>query len=226
MSRTLTITRKKHLYGAICKWAVMLDERMVAEIGNGETKQIQMDDNAHQLKVIALDPFKKAVHNMDPVTALVVSGHANCNATVFIGLVGNKLKIDCSYEDLGFSESDFIDAVTQFMVNIFNGDAILERLNDPDNRRNDLAVHCQKDGVHIQWQANEIKIGKNWSTGYNEEIVPYEAAGVSMPKEQLTNELLNTLEDSVKAAILSKTRFDENNYGCFALNVHKKSSLY
>lgn len=223
MTRTLTITRKKNFQGGGGQWLVRLDGYEVARINNGATQSIQMTEQPHQMEVVMLSAFGKPTHGIDPVTALIMAGATNCNVTLSlgVGLVRNHINVDCSY-DSHTSEAGFIEEVTRFLVNIFNQDAILERLNDPNNRRKDLNVRCQKDGVHIQWQEVEPT---HWSLGYNEDIVPYEAAGVTMPKEQLTQELLTRLEHSIKDTILSQTRFVKNEYGCFALGTNKRSSL-
>lgn len=228
MNRTLTITRKKNFIGCALKWMVKLDGFEVARINNGESQSIQIDEHPHQMEIVMLSVFGKPTLGVDPGTALIMSGGANCNVTLSLGLglVKDHINVECSYDIPTITGADFIDAVTRLMVNIFNGDAILERLNDPNNRRNDLRVICRKDGVHIQWDVDEVTVGKNWSTGYDEEIIPYEAAGVTMPKEQLTGERLTRLEDSVKNAILTQTRFVKDEYGCFVLGTNKKSSLY
>lgn len=228
MARTLTITRKKNFQGSAGKWMVKLDGYEVARINNGETQSIQIDKHPHQIEIIILSAFGKPTLGIDPGTALIMAGGANCNVmlSLGIGFVKNHINVECSYDCHSITEVDFIDAVTQFMVNVFNRDAILERLNDPNNRRNDLRIACRKDGVHIQWDVSETTMGKNWSTGYDEEAIPYEAAGVTMPEERLTKELLTRLESSVKNAILEQTRFVKNEYGCFALGTNKKSSLY
>lgn len=227
MNRTLTITRKKSFQGGLAKWMVQLDGYEVARLNNGETQSIQIDEHPHQMEIVMLSTFGKPTLNINPGTALIMAGDANCNVTLSLGLglVKNHINVECSYNAPAINESAFIEAVTRFMVNIFNGDAILERLNDPDNRRNDLEILCAKDGVHIRWAAEKAIVGKNWSTGYDEEIVPYEAAGVTMPTEMLANELLKQLEVSVKQGILTQTRFVKNEYGCFVLG-NKKSSLY
>lgn len=228
MNRTLTVTRKKDFISGPWKWMVKLDGFEVARINNGESLSIQIDEHPHQMEIVALSAFGIPTLGVDPGTALIMSGGANCNVTLSLGLglVKNHINVECSYDIPTITGADFIDAVTRLMVNIFNGDAILERLNDPNNRRNDLRVICRKDGVHIQWDVDEVTVGKNWSTGYDEEIIPYEAADVTMPKEQLTGERLTRLEDSVKNAILTQTRFVKDEYGCFVLGTNKKSSLY
>lgn len=228
MNRTLTITRKKNFQGGAGKWMVKLDGFQVAKLNNGESQSVQIDEHPHQMEIVMLSAFGKPTLGIDPGTALIMAGGANCNVTLSLGLglVKNHINVECSYDYHSMTEADFIDAVTRLMVNVFNGDAILERLNDPNNRRKDLRAVCCKDGVHIRWDVEEATVGKNWSTGYDEEIIPYEAAGVTMPKEQLTKELLARLENSVKNAILGQTRFVKNEYGCFTLGANKKSSLY
>lgn len=228
MNRTLTVTRKKDFISGPWKWMVKLDGFEVARINNGESQSIQIDEHPHQMEIVALSAFGIPTLGVVPGTALIMSGGANCNVTLSLGLglVKDHINVECSYDIPTITGADFIDAVTRLMVNIFNGDAILERLNDPNNRRNDLRVICRKDGVHIQWDVDEVTVGKNWSTGYDEEIIPYEAADVTMPKEQLTGERLTRLEDSVKNAILTQTRFVKDEYGCFVLGTNKKSSLY
>lgn len=229
MTRNLTITRKKGIAGAITKWGVLLDGAMIGKLDNGQTQSFRIDERSHNLEVVLLSPFGKPTLTYEPASALVMAGTDDCNValSLALGLIKYKIRADCTYDsDRPVpSESDFVDAVTAFIANVFNKDAILERLNDPNNRRNDLGISCDKDGVHIWWEVKETTLGKNWSTGRDEELIPYEAAGVTMPKENLTGDLLNRLEASIKNGILTKTRFVKNEYGCFALG-NKKSSLY
>jgi len=227
MTRTLTITRKENFQGKITKWRILLDGRAITMIGNGETQSFQIDERAHELEVVPLNALGKPVHGMDSRKTLIMSGTNNCKATVSIGLgmLNNHIKTECTYEGPVLSEEVFIHAVTVLITNIFNGNAILDLLNDPNNRRNDLRVCCLKDGVHIQWYVKESTFGKNWSTGYDEEIVPYEAANVTMPKENLTPDLLKSLDTSVKNGILSGTGFIMNKYGGFEPG-KLKSRLY
>lgn len=227
MTRNLTITRKKGIAGGIAKWGALLDGVMIAKLDNGQTQSFRIDEQPHHLEIIMLSVFGKPTLGIDPATAMIMAGTDDCVVTLSlaVGLTKNKIMVDCTYKGSVVSESDFVEAVTAFIVNVFNGDAILKRLNDPNNRRNDLGIDSRKDGVHIWWEAKEITMGKNWSTGRDAEIIPYEAAGVTMPKENLTEDLLNRLDASIKNGILTKTRFVKNEYGCFALG-NKKSSLY
>lgn len=226
MTRTLTITRENLTVGCAVKMGVELDGFLIAKMRNGETESFQIDESSHNLKIVPLSLFDTPTHNMVSPTALIMAGRDDCNVTlsVSLGLVRHRINVTCNYATAQVSETDFIEAVTRFMVDVFNGSAILERLNDPDNRRNDLEIVCKKDGVHIRWQAKEITMGKNWSTGCNEEIIPYEAACVTMPKERLTDELLTQLTDYIKLDIARETPFARNQYGCFCLP--KKHSLY
>lgn len=227
MTRNLTMTRKKGIVGGIAKWGVLLDGAMIGKLDNGQTQSFRIDERSHNLEVVMLSPFGKPTLSIEPASTLVMAGTDDCNVTLTLvpGLIKNKIRANCTYEGSVLSESDFVDAVTAFITNVFNGDAILQRLNDPNNRRKDLGISCRKDGVHIWWDVKETTMGKNWSTGRDEELIPYEAAGVTMPKENLTDDLLNRLEASIKNDILTKTRFVKNEYGCFALG-NKKSSLY
>lgn len=227
MIRKLTVTRKNSLKGGVGKWAVKLDGFVIAKLDNGQTQSFQIDERSHNMEIVMLSVFGTPTHGIDPATALIMAGTDDCTATVSlaVGLVKNKIKVECQYDAAPLSEADFIDSVTEFMVRIFGGDAILERIEDPNNRNKDLRVVCLEDGVHIRWDVNEVTMGKNWSTGYEEEIVPYEVTGVHMPKDQLTSDLLTRLEDSVKNAILARTRFTKNKSGAFVLG-NQKSSLY
>lgn len=121
--------------------------------------------------------------------------------------------MEASYAIANASEEDSIRAVTSFMVNVFNGEAIMHRLNDPNNRRKDLGVVCLSDGIHIRWHEEKPS---NWTLGYGEEVIPYAAAKTNYPKSQLTSELLSRLERSVHSGIVNYTQFEKNQYGCFA----------
>ena len=227
MARKLTVTRKNSIKGGLGKWGVKLDGFLVGKLENGEAQSFPIDERSHNLEVVMLSVLGKPTLGIDPATVLIMAGTDDCTVSVSlaVGLVKNKIKTECQYDAALVSESDFIHSITEFMVRIFSGDAILERLEDPNNRRKDLRVVCSGDGIHIRWDVKEATVGKNWSTGYDEEIIPYEAAGVHMNKDQLTSDLLKRTEDSVKSAILTRTRFEKNQYGAFALG-NKKSSLY
>lgn len=222
--RTLTITRKKNFVGCAVQWGVKLDGRPICKIGDGETQSLPINEQAHSLEIMSLSLFGSPNKSMDPAKCMILSGMDNCNVTgsISIGIIKPKIVLDCVYDGAPISVDDFVDSVTRLMISIFNGDAILERLNDSNNRRKDLRVVCEKDGVHIRWEEVEAT---HWSLGYGEEIVPYEAANVLIPKEQMTRELLTRLEGSIENAILAQTRFVKNEYGCFVLGT-KKSSLY
>lgn len=227
MVRTLNITRVQSFVGGGVKMGIKLDGAIIDKIGNGQSLSFHIDDRSHNLEVIALSLIGKPTLGVDPATAFIMAGSDDCTVTVSVvmGLIKNKIKAECQYHTAPVSEANFIHSVTEFMVNVFNGNAILERLEDPNNRRHDLSVSCHKDGVHIRWQLNETKNMDEWSKGYAEEIIPYEAAGVTMPKDQLTGDVLSRVEDSVKGAIVNRTRFVKNEYGAFVPG-NKKSSLY
>ena len=224
MNRKLTITRVKSFQGMLGKWLVKIDGQGAANLNNGETLTLQIDERSHQLEIYPFNAFGGRAP-FDTAPALIMAGRNAChvNVSALAGLARAKIVLECSYEDAALSEADFVECVARCMVNIFNGSAILERLDDPNNRRKDLQIVCAKDGVHIRWSEVEPT---HWSLGYGEEVVPYEAAEVTMPKEKLTQPLLDELQNEIIAAILRETRFEKNKYGCLALNENKKSRLY
>ena len=224
MTRNLKITRTASRVGSNLKWGIKLDGKIVGQIKNGESFVTQIDEQPHTLEIIQLSLFGTPTIGVESGVCVIMAGNQDCFAVtrISVELFKNKIHLECTYNGTVPPVSDFVDAVAKFVVNVFKGDAIIERLNDSNNRRKDLEIFCGKDGVHIRWQ--EVK-PTHLSLGYGEEIVPYEAAGVTLPKEQLTQEILTQLENAVKNAILTQTRFVKNEYGCFVLG-NKKSSLY
>lgn len=79
---------------------VKLDGFEVARINNGESQSIQIDEHPHQMEIVMLSAFGKPTLGIDPGTALIMSGGANCNVTLSLrpGLVKNHINVECSYD--------------------------------------------------------------------------------------------------------------------------------
>lgn len=191
---------------------------------HGESISRPIDDRAYSLEAVRVSLLGTPTIGSSPATLMIVSGGMDCTVTTTwrLGLVKGTVHLEASYDLPPVSEDAFVDAVTELMVRIFSSDAILERLNDSNNRRSDLEVFCSENGVHIRWQENQPS---EWSKGYGEEIIPYAASHTGFPKERLNADVLDRLNRAVCSGILSRTRFVKNQYGCFILGT-KKSSLY
>ena len=224
--RTLKITQSTSGIGKVgARFLYKLDGVAIGVTKkNGESISRPIDDRAYSLEAVQVSLLGTPAIGSSPATLMIVSGGMDCVATASLrlGLVKTTVHLEASYDLPPVSEDAFVNAVTALMVTIFSGDAILERLNDPNNRRNDLEVFCAENGVHILWQENQPS---EWSKGYGEEIIPYAASHTDFPKERLTPDVLDRLNRAARSGILSRTRFVQNQYGCFMLGT-KKPNLY
>ena len=215
MARQLTIKRERSLIGGHLKWAIVLNGVSVAAITGGQTQTITISEQAQQLEIIQLSMLGKPTINCDRGTALIMAGAADCTVTASVqtGIFKDVIRLKCAYDRTEIPEEAFVEAVTRLIVGMFQGEAALRWVNDPNNRRRDLRVACRRDGVHICWEMKNP--GRN-IMGMEDNLVPYETAGVSLAQERLEDNLLRRLECSIREGVLSNTRFVVNEYGCFA----------
>jgi hypothetical protein len=80
---------------------------------------------------------------------------------------------------IGPEEDDFRDGLTAFVLNIFRGRGIKDRILDSNNSGNKVYLDINPDGIRIYWRLKQPKGLKQLLTGEGEEKISYIQMGLT-----------------------------------------------
>ncbi len=167
-NRTITIKRLTHAYkefnytGARNLFMdtfpvhIFLDGKEQGNLSKNTEMVLSINQDSHQLKSAVLAP----AYN-------IPAGTDNYIAFFF----NDKFKI-------GPEIDVFRDKLTEFVLNIFRGQGIRDRINDPNNSDHVVRLSVDSTGIKLSWNVKKTRGLKQWATGEEEEIITYERIGL------------------------------------------------
>lgn len=162
-TRTITIERLTHahkewnLHGLRNRFMdaypvhIFLDDTDQGLLTAESPMTLHLSSEAHTLKSAIL----ASTHN-------IPAGNHSYGAFFF-----NDAFMICPKEDF------FCSQIMSFMVHIFKGDGIRDRILDSNNRNHNVAFDIGPKGIRLYWQAATTKGLKQWVTGEEEEWIRY-----------------------------------------------------
>jgi len=85
---------------------------------------------------------------------------------------------------IGPETDDFRDALTGFVLSMFRGRGIRDRINDPNNYGNKIYMDVNCDGIRLYWTLAKPKGLKQMLTGEGEEKISYGQMGLTPPPQE------------------------------------------
>ena len=168
-SRTITIKRLKHAY---------------RKFDYHGLKNAFMDNYpAH----IFLDGADQGVLSTKADMTLVLNewGH-NIKNAIFASSycipAGNDSYLAYLFNDrfmIGPVDDPYRDQLTNFVVEMFRGNGIRDRILSANNRNHCIDVNFSDKGIRLFWQAEKARGIKQWLTGEEEEWITYSQIGLS-----------------------------------------------
>lgn len=126
----------------------------------GQTMTLGLDEGPHVLRNSILGPKCDLPAGTDSYTAVFHE---------------NQFKV-------GIKNDPFKDQLALFMLNMFRGQGIRDRILDLNNRKNDISLHFDpKKGIRLAWSPLETKGFQQWSTGEVWEFISFAEAGLTPP---------------------------------------------
>ncbi len=215
--RSITLHRPEHVYKEMNLTGlrnsfrdskteyIYVDGVNVGELKAGASLLIHLDANQHQLKA-----------STTGTACMIPAGTDSYMADYFN-----------AHFAIGLAEDPFRDALTAFVLNVFRGEGIAERILDPNNRHHHICLELNEKEIRLYWQVIQTKGVKQWSTGCDEEVISYSQAGLVPPLQSRQLNGYWVLMYRLVADAIEKDRVADmarDEFGGFT--IRRKHSLY
>ena len=197
--RTLTINRATHAYK---EWdihglknvfmdkfpvRIVLDDVEQGPLPANETMELQVDSNEHTIRF-----------NLHTAKYWIPPGNDSYLITYF----HDSFRI-------GPVEDEFRDGLTEFILNIFRGQGIRDRILDSNNYGNKVYLDINTDGIRIYWRLANPKGLKQILTGEGEEKISYAQMGLTpLAKDRQPGGYWSFIEMWIQDSILQDEKAD------------------
>lgn len=179
-----------------------MDGKSAGSLGQ-DPLEIPMDSREHIIKCGLLDSYR------------IPAGDKDYKAYYF----NNNLMI-------GFDPDPFREQLVEFMVNLFRGRGIKDRLLDSNNSTNSVSVYILPDYVRLSFPLKNTKGLKEWATGTREEKISFQEIGLMVPHvDSLPDGYFGFIEDYVLSAIDHDEEADMERNGN-SIKIRKTHRLY
>ena len=212
--RTITIKRLLHAHKALdyagLKNAfvdnypihIFLDGKDLGFLPKHDAMTLQIDANEHILKPAIMAPNYMIPKGTDSYTVYYFN---------------DKFQI-------GPVHDPFRDQLVEFIVQMFQGQGIRDRINDPNNRNHNVQLQISFDGIRLSWDLGKTRGLKQWLTGKQEEFISYENIGLRvLPEERRPGGYWEFIQTYAEQAILNdeKANMMHDQLGGFTFNTAK-----
>lgn len=114
---------------------------------------------------------------------------------------------------IGPTIDPFRDKLAEFVLRIFRGQGIRDRILDENNRNHNVELHIEPEGIRLSWSLAQTKGLRQWATGEDDEKIPYRQIGLVPPApETQPGGYWQFLQDYVEDLILSDKEADMDRY--------------
>lgn len=155
-----------------------LDGKAAGSLGK-DPLEIPMDSREHTVKCGLLDSYR------------IPAGDKDYRAYYFN-----------NYLMIGFDPDPFREQLAEFMVNMFRGRGMRDRLLDSNNSTNSVTVHISPDHIRLSFPLKNTRGLKEWSTGTREEKISFQQIGLQAPPaDTLPDGYFGFVEEYVLSAV-------------------------
>lgn len=179
-----------------------LDGQTVGSLGK-EPLEIPMDSREHTLKCGLMDSYR------------IPAGDKDYRAYYFN-----------DYLMIGFDPDPFREQLAEFMVNMFRGKGMRDRLLDSNNSTNSVMVHIHTDHIRLNFPLKNTRGLKEWATGTKEEKISFQEIGLQVPPASiLPDGYFGFIEDYVLDAVNQDEEADMERNG-YSFKIRETHRLY
>ena len=127
---------------------------------------------------------------------------------------------------IGSARDPFRDELTNFVIDMFRGQGIKERVSDPNNKYNSIQIKVSQEGIRFSWYLSRTRGIRQWMTGDEEEKIAYYQIGLTpLPREKQPDGYWEYIQLWIENAIESNEDVNmERSIGGFA--IRKSHKLY
>lgn len=170
---------------------IFLDDVDQGTVPAGGSIEIALDSNAHQVKCALLAS-----------SYYIPEGREDYHGFCFNGAL-----------QLGLEDDPFLDDLVVFILKMFRGKAIRERMLDPNNRHHNVCLDIGPNGIKLYWQVEKTKGLMQWLTGDQEEKISYQQAGLRpLPEDRRPGGYWEFVNTVVTDAIVMDDKVDMERY--------------
>ena len=122
---------------------------------------------------------------------------------------------------IGLVHDPFRDKIIEFIIQIFQGQGIKDRINNPNNRNHNIYLKVCYDGIYLSWDVAKTHGLKQWATGQEEEFISYQSAGLQiLPAEKMPSGYWEFVQNCAEETILKdeKANMMKDHLGGFTYN--------
>lgn len=127
---------------------------------------------------------------------------------------------------IGFKNDTFREELAEFVLRMFRGQGIRDRIRDENNRNHNIVLNIGQEGIRLSWSLAQTKGLRQWATGEDEEKISYRQIGLTPPAlEEQPGGYWQFIQDYVEDLILKDKEADMDRYmGGFTFRT--KHNLY
>ena len=183
---------------------IFLDDKDQGFLAKDSSLILNLDSNPHILRCDAIG-----------TKYIIPAGTDHYSAYFF----NNSLKI-------GPVQDNFRDGLTMFVLKIFRGQGIRDRMADPNNLHHNVSIDVGQDGIRLSWRLAQTRGIKQWATGTDEEKISYYQAGLTpLPKEKQPGGYWDYIQMRIEDAIEADKEADMERY-MSGFRARTKHNLY
>lgn len=233
MNRIIRINRPDRLKARLATFDILVDNIILGKIKNNSSLEISIDEGSHYLG-IAMGVYHYPAVKISPgiegaIFSIEIKAKFPNNFREPIlfpmlektGIIPAKelLNTQSIITNEKFKEFiSFKNKVVDFMIKVFNGQGIIDRIQLTNNRNHNIYVVIHKDGISLEYEAENTKGITQWATGRVTEKIYYKQMGVELPS-LLPEHWSESLFNEIRAGILSNnTEFTFDSMGGFCKN--------
>lgn len=114
---------------------------------------------------------------------------------------------------IGPVQDQFRDELIMFVLKMFRGKGIRERMMDLNNRNHNVKISVEHDGIRLSWDLVKPQGIKQWISGMHEEKISYRQMGITpLMCEKQPSGYWNYIQTKVEDAIVMDEEADMEKY--------------
>ncbi len=203
MGRTIRITRPKKMAGRFVTYQITIDNIIMAQIENDSTISLTIDSSPHVIGLVVPDWSSPGIQipegregyafSISFVTDFSRLRSWGLTTSVTVGGPCLTLTEVLPAEELSENTesvmdqyADFIafrESLVKFMIKVFNGQGIMDRIQLENNSHHNIYIVVHDDCISVEYEPIHTRDVIQWATGRIAEKIYYSEMGLELPAE-------------------------------------------
>lgn len=220
MDRIVKVIREKKFVASLAAYQVSIDNKIVGWLENDSAISISVDEFPHVLGV-ALRDIRKTEANIPAGTdgyifsmsleTLQGIPHLQLTGKIPTAEMAN-LTAEVTFDEFK-DYTAFKDNLVAFMIKIFNGQGIQDRLQSENNSNHNIYIVIQPNGISLEYTPVRTQGLLQWATGRISEKIYYKEIGLELPSKLPEHWSKMLLREIIQGILSSNSDFIYDSLG-------------